>query len=124
MHIFRGNVKFDFVLGDISTRNISLSRGALAIIDWEGSYSSGETDVGFPAHSNKFTKRLASDISHLFPHLSFEESELFPLTKNLLREWRMLNQSGSFCRLLDSSWGVESLLAIFTLASPTPMRPW
>ena len=50
IHIFRQNVKFDIALGDISTRNLSLSHGALKIIDWEGSYSLGEKDAGSSSH--------------------------------------------------------------------------
>ena len=94
--------------------------------------SLGEKDAGISSHSNKFLKRLASDILHLFPKASSAESEICSLYYNLLREWRMLNHSGSFCRLLDSSWGVESLLSIFNTSFTnihatlinSPALPW
>ena len=132
IHIFRENSKLNIVLGGISTRNVSLSHGALKVIDWECSYILPPDTAGFAARASKFLTLLLNDVAQQLPPTSYAQNALARVCSPLLQSWNTLCRSGNFCRLLDTTWGVESILSIFNASLPSlqarlmflPKLPW
>ena len=132
IHIFRENSKLNIVLGDITTRNVSLAHGALKIIDWECSYILSPDTAGFAARSTKFLTHLLTDVAAQLPSTSNVQPSLVCVSQALSHAWTSLRRGGSFGRLLDTTWGVESILSIFNSSLPLlrarlmalPNLPW
>ena len=132
IHIFRGNSKLNIVLGDMSTRNVSLAHGALKVIDWECSYVMTPDTAGFAARASKFLTLLLNDVIQQFPSTSNARPVLASLNLSLSQAWNAVCRGGNFCRLLDTTWGVESILSIFNSCLPSlrarlmsvPTLPW
>ena len=132
IHIFRGNSKLNIVLGDMSTRNVSLAHGALKVIDWECSYVMTPDTAGFAGRASKFLSLLLNDVIQQFPSTSNARSVLASLNLSLTQAWNQVCRGGNFSRLLDATWGVESILSIFNSCLPSlrarlmsvPTLPW
>ena len=132
IHIFRENSKLNIVLGDMSTRNVSLAHGALKVIDWECSYVMTPDTTGFSARASKFLNLFLTDVTQQFPPNSNAHPVLTSLTFSLSQAWNVLCRGGDFFRLLDTTWGVESILSIFNSCLPLlrarlmnlPSLPW
>ena len=132
IHIFRENSRLNIALGDISSRNVSLSHGALKIIDWEASYVLSPNTAGFAARASKFLNLLLRDIAQQFPSTSNAQPAMARATSDLTQAWNTLCRGGTFCGLLDTTWGVESILSIFNSSLPAmraqlmslPELPW
>ena len=132
VHIFRANSKLNIVLGDMSTRNVSLAHGALKVIDWECSHVIPPDTAGFAGRASKFLSHFLSDVCQLFPANSNALPVLSSLNLSLTTAWNHVCRGGDFGRLLDATWGVESILSIFNSSLPTlrarlmtvPTLPW
>ena len=117
---------------DISCRNASLSHGALKIIDREACSVIATGEAGFAPHASKFLQFLLRDIAQQFPPQPNAQTAMGKVSSELIQAWNTLCRGGNFCRLLDTSWGVGSILAIFNASIPAlfialmslPERPW
>ena len=132
IHIFRANSKLHIVLGDMSTRNVSLAHGALKVTDWECSHVITPDTAGFAGRASKFLTLFLSDVIQQFPANSNARPVLSSLNLSLTTAWNHVCRGGDFGRLLDATWGVESILSIFNSSLPTlrarlmtvPTLPW
>ena len=132
IHIFRANSKLNIVLGDMSTRNICLAHGALKVIDWECSHVITPDTAGFASRASKFLSHFLFDVIQIFSDDSHAFSVLSSLNLSLTTAWNHICRGGEFGRLLDATWGVESILSLFNSSLPmlrarlrtVPTLPW
>ena len=132
IHIFRANTKLNIVLGDMSTRNVSLAHGSLKVIDWECSHVMTPDTVGFAGRACKFLSLLLNDVLQQFPVDSNARPVLSRVNLSLTQAWNHVCRGGEFGRLLDATWGVESVLSLFNSSLPSlrarlmtiPTLPW
>ena len=88
--------------------------------------------AGFAARASKFLTLLLNDVARQFPSTSNAQPALARATSALTQAWNTLCRGGTFCRLLDTTWGVESILSIFNSSLPSmraqlmflPKLPW
>ena len=132
IHIFRANSKRNIVLGDMSTRNVSLAHGSLKVIDWECSHVMTPDTTGFAARATKFLSLFLNDVLQQFPIESNARPVLSRVNFSLTQAWNHVCRGGEFGRLLDATWGVESVLSLFNSSLPSlrarlmaiPTLPW
>ena len=132
INIFRSNSKLNIVLGDMSTRNICLAHGALKVIDWECSHVITPDTAGFASRASKFLSHFLFDVIQIFSDDSHAFSVLSSLNLSLTTAWNHICRGGEFGRLLDATWGVESILSLFNSSLPmlrarlrtVPTLPW